>query len=88
RRSALPADELPLGDDAIELVTDADRSVAEPAPTTALDDTTEIEQVDVRDDHEAAPAADEPPAARPTKKRGRASVPSWDEIMFGGGKAE
>lgn len=26
------------------------------------------------------------PAARPAKKRGRASVPSWDEIMFGGGK--
>jgi hypothetical protein len=24
--------------------------------------------------------------ARPAKKKGRASVPSWDEIMFGGGK--
>jgi hypothetical protein len=43
----------------------------------------------------AAPAAEaktepevktEPPARRtPAKKRGRASVPSWDEIMFGGG---
>ncbi|MCL8024339.1 septation protein SepH [Nocardioides bruguierae] len=35
------------------------------------------------------PAADEPaeeptkPARRPSRKRGRASVPSWDEIMFG-----
>ena len=26
------------------------------------------------------------PKARPAKKRGRASVPSWDEIMFGGPK--
>ena len=25
---------------------------------------------------------------RPSKKRGRASVPSWDEIMFGGGTGE
>ena len=28
----------------------------------------------------------EPPSRKPVKKtRGRASVPSWDEIMFGGG---
>ena len=26
------------------------------------------------------------PAGRPAKRKGRASVPSWDEIMFGGGK--
>jgi len=39
---------------------------------------------------EAGAEADEPPAEeparRPAKKKGRASVPSWDEIMFGGGK--
>ena len=29
------------------------------------------------------PGADEP-AARPPAKKKRASVPSWDEIMFGG----
>ena len=34
-------------------------------------------------DEAAAPAEPKP---RPAKKRGRASVPSWDEIMFGGGK--
>ena len=35
------------------------------------------------------PAAEPPPTRRPVKKsRGRASVPSWDEIMFGGGKTE
>jgi hypothetical protein len=34
------------------------------------------------------PAAEPPPTRRPVKKsRGRASVPSWDEIMFGGGKS-
>ncbi|WP_162598539.1 septation protein SepH [Nocardioides gilvus] len=38
-----------------------------------------------------SPAATEPPAEAPrrsSKKRGRASVPSWDEIMFGGGTNE
>jgi hypothetical protein len=39
-------------------------------------------------DERAEPQAEAPaePKARPAKKRGRASVPSWDEIMFGGGK--
>jgi hypothetical protein len=38
-------------------------------------------------DQPAAEQRPEPPAepkAKPAKKRGRASVPSWDEIMFGG----
>jgi hypothetical protein len=30
----------------------------------------------------------EPQVRRPVKRRGRASVPSWDEIMFGGGRSE
>jgi len=35
------------------------------------------------------PADDEPPARRPVRKKGgRASVPSWDEIMFGGGNQD
>ena len=40
------------------------------------------------------PAAEAPaetpsePRPKPAKKRGRASVPSWDEIMFGGGKGD
>lgn len=36
------------------------------------------------------PAAEAAPATAPTpaKKKGRSSVPSWDEIMFGGGKHE
>ncbi|PKH41411.1 Protein of unknown function [Nocardioides alpinus] len=43
----------------------------------------EREREHERDD----PAASEP-KAKPAKKRGRASVPSWDEIMFGGGKSD
>ena len=33
-----------------------------------------------------ADARAEEPAGRPARRKGRASVPSWDEIMFGGGK--
>jgi hypothetical protein len=32
--------------------------------------------------------APEPASRRPAKRKGRASVPSWDEIMFGGGKPD
>lgn len=34
---------------------------------------------------EQAPESSPEPPARRTKRKGRASVPSWDEIMFGGG---
>lgn len=38
---------------------------------------------------EIGPAADEPAGRRAVRKsRGRASVPTWDEIMFGGGTQE
>jgi hypothetical protein len=43
---------------------------------------------------EAQPEAGSEPEAQPdtgrrgSKKKSRASVPSWDEIMFGGGKRE
>lgn len=50
---------------------------------------TEEEPVAARAE-EPAPAVEEPtpsqpPARRTSRKKGRASVPSWDEIMFGGG---
>jgi hypothetical protein len=107
RLSAVPADELPLGDDAIELVSEdpepavAEERVQERADETAalgaeapveayldvadpateasaeLDESTQTEDDD--------PRRHEPPSRKPVKKtRGRASVPSWDEIMFGG----
>ena len=99
-------DELPLGDDAIEMVGD------EPSPAettldfgeTSLGTERSVESYldDPVAEPEARPAAPadgphpqgteaEAPAeqsAPKPKKRGRASVPSWDEIMFGGGKTD
>ncbi len=105
RLSAVPPDELPLGEDAIELVTEdpddetararAEESAAlgAEAPVEAYldDDTSTTPAVsdsgdsDDSGDGSAHDHPDEPPARKPVKKtRGRASVPSWDEIMFGG----
>ncbi len=128
RLSSVPSqDELPLGDDAIELVRDPDQ-VREPAadepsePADVIDqdqveepiidpvepgaDTADADwiaadpQTKVEPDEptseidELAPAeVDEPldqpseepvQEAAPPKKKSRSSVPSWDEIMFGG----
>ncbi len=126
RLTAVPADELPLGealgDDAIELVADADtedlsetaaRLRAAPAPDTLGQEPPAeafLDSVlDRQNPHRSTPepvvdgasavddasveADDEPdhpaPQRREVKKtRGRASVPSWDEIMFGGGSSE
>jgi hypothetical protein len=57
-----------------------------------LDDAAAVDDPEPEaDDHEPSDEsvddarADEP-SGRPAKRKGRASVPSWDEIMFGGGK--
>ena len=104
RLSAVSTDEVPLGDDAIEMVAGDEPSPAETTldfteatlgaeqPVEAyLEDAIEPESrpsanADEPDaeSHDEAEAPAEP-APKP-KKRGRASVPSWDEIMFGGGK--
>jgi hypothetical protein len=108
RLSAVPADDLPLGEDAIELVSDdpdpavaRDRaeeaaSLGAEAPVEAYLDTvdspesSESSESSADDtgegaDHEDDPRRNEPPSRKAVKKtRGRASVPSWDEIMFGG----
>lgn len=108
RLSAVPADELPLGDDAIELVSE--EPDAEPAPArveetaslgaeapmeayldipegpdeTSTDEATADEALATADADEHDPRRHEPPSRKQVKKtRGRASVPSWDEIMFG-----
>jgi hypothetical protein len=113
RLSAVPPDELPLGDDAIELVSDdpepaATRdhpeetaSLGAEAPveayldspdasgetSTELDSDDSADSADESDDED--PRRQEPPARKPVKKtRGRASVPSWDEIMFGSGDSD
>jgi hypothetical protein len=41
-----------------------------------------------RDDAEEPAGQKQPPRRATKKSRGRASVPSWDEIMFGGGRSE
>ena len=104
----MPADELPLGEDAIEMVhTDTLPDGDEPSDTeTTMDLTDTAGLVDDAPEAPKEPAADEAaaeepapeeqpaaeeerPARRPARKgRGRASVPSWDEIMFGGGKSD
>jgi DUF3071 family protein len=117
RLSAVPSDrplsddELPLGDDAIELVRDraldptadhgdadwiaqspeGDGEAADEAATAEDDEATADEPADdtgdTEDTYPGEPAA---AAAAPEKphRKGRSSVPSWDEIMFGGGKGE
>ncbi|GAB3039193.1 hypothetical protein GCM10011376_40590 [Nocardioides flavus (ex Wang et al. 2016)] len=109
RLSAIGGD-VPLGDDAIEMVTDG--SAPDAPDASATETTMELsaqdlgtEQpvevyLDAQDTGEtmteeparppSEPAAEAPaaPKPRPAKKRGRASVPSWDEIMFGGGKGD
>ena len=114
RLSAVGTDELPLGEDAIEMVADgegADGATADEAsavettmeisdpglgsetPVEAYlddssDDGAQHSERDTDQDRQETRADDgEPPAAparKPARRRGRASVPSWDEIMFGG----
>ena len=118
-------DELPLGEDAIGMVSDADAGTAEEHTVDLSETATSLRRSGPTEVHPAGvdpaaetgdadwiatqsserpqqPAADEQddndgedeqekeaPAKRSAKKtRGRASVPSWDEIMFGGGKSE
>lgn len=117
RLAVVNEDELPLGDDAIELVTRSDddeqtedltETVAEvrrapevheiteqpleaylnDPPPAPRHDVVHAKAAPVETDAETADAdaAEEPQTRRPVRKnRGRASVPSWDEIMFGGG---
>ena len=112
RLSAVHEDELPLGDDAIELANetvgaepdsaDAEDAALSPTPepfavTPEFPAEPEDESPDEsvgesaegsiaeEPDPDAEDAPERPTPRRPTKKRGRASVPSWDEIMFGGG---
>ena len=103
RLAAVPPDELPLGEDAIDLVTEEpDRARESPTPwgprppwrptstTSPVGRTSEIEPRTTNRSRTSDEAADDSradePAGRPAKRKGRASVPSWDEIMFGGGK--
>jgi hypothetical protein len=103
RLSAVPTDDqLPLGEDAIGMVRD-EPAAAAPVERPAAVHTDQADWIATqaserptpqRQEEQAAEPEPEPePAAeeqQPRRKgrRGRASVPSWDEIMFGGGKAD
>ncbi|NYD41601.1 septation protein SepH [Nocardioides panaciterrulae] len=68
--------------DAVALDEPLDQAAEEPAAEAAAEPEAEAAAG-------PEPAAEEPPSRRPVRKsRGRASVPSWDEIMFGGGKSD
>ncbi|MET1061166.1 MAG: septation protein SepH [Nocardioides sp.] len=111
RLTAVPEDELPLGDDAIELANlgadDATVDLTETAARVRGDRPSDDADISptpepLADEPHAQPekaepaaetepetaeepaAQEEPPAPTKRKSRGRASVPSWDEIMFGG----
>lgn len=82
-----PAEETPVKEAPVD-----DAPVADPSddrPPAPVEDAAAAE--DAPDDTDApadAPAvegtsADEPPAQRSSKKKGRARVPSWDDVMFG-----
>jgi hypothetical protein len=109
RLTAVPSegapDELPLGEDAIGLVSDRPdetSSLGAEAPVEAYLDEPDLlthtsasdrvsdapgDEADEPDTREVEPGPhDDEPASRPARRKGRASVPSWDEIMFGGGK--
>jgi hypothetical protein len=78
-RVAEPAAE-PVTEPEAEAEPDADET--DETDETGVDERTADDEPAGETDDEEAPAR---PARRPVKKnRGRASVPSWDEIMFGG----
>ncbi|HEX5090982.1 MAG TPA: septation protein SepH [Nocardioides sp.] len=89
RLAAVPTEDqhqLTLGDDVLGIT---DEPIEAYLDGQGLDDRPGLE-TDLVDDAAGAMALDDPepepePVRRPVKKtRGRASVPSWDEIMFGG----
>lgn len=104
RRSAATGEEqLPLGDDAISMVRDEQTSASpgaeqpveahledEPvgADEPAADVVAELDSAEQGETESSESPKTDEPTAKPPKKRGRASVPSWDEIMFGGSSQE
>ena len=100
RLSAVDAgDILPLGEDAIEMVAEdnaagpADSGTDWMATQASARPVEPVEPVEMGSEADEAPAPAAPgehdqPPTRAAKKNRRPSVPSWDEIMFGGGKRE
>jgi hypothetical protein len=73
----------------VELGSESDADVADPDPAEV--ESAGVESAGVESAEESTDAGAEEqarPARRASKKNRRASVPTWDEIMFGGGKSE
>jgi len=98
-----PQDDLSSGGtgDADWIATQATERAEQPAPEHpdeplhpvelgSESDEPDLEEApDGTDAAETEDAAEDAPAPRKTSRKGRRpSVPSWDEIMFGGGKSE
>lgn len=79
---AAPVEEEPSFDDIAADHADADWIAPTTVDTSVSTSSTSADEAPAED---PAPVAEEP---APAKKKGRSSVPSWDEIMFGGGKHE
>jgi hypothetical protein len=88
RLAAVPAEDsaqLTLGDDVLGITDEPIEAFLDPEPDVDESDLEEevADAIALDEDPEPEPA----PVRRPVKKtRGRASVPSWDEIMFGPGE--
>ena len=88
RLAAVPAhdaDQLTLGDDVLGIVDEPIEAFLDDQPTLDAPGLADevADAIALDDEGEPEPSEPEPPR-RPVKKtRGRASVPSWDEIMFG-----
>ncbi|HSV40332.1 MAG TPA: septation protein SepH, partial [Nocardioidaceae bacterium] len=104
RLAPVSDEELPLGEDAIEMVSEPERveTTADLTETARALRAVPAEELPISADHadadwmvtqaserpakSAEASADESETTPPAKKaKGRASVPSWDEIMFGSG---
>jgi hypothetical protein len=82
------SDQLTLGDDVLGITDEPIEAFLDDQP--GVDESELVEEAAdamALDDEEPQPVSEGEPARRPVKKtRGRASVPSWDEIMFGPGE--
>jgi hypothetical protein len=83
-----PTVETPLVDTPVEAYLFDDPTPAAPPAAPPAPAAQAAQAAPTAAEEEAAPEPEQPAAPRRTKRKGRASVPSWDEIMFGGGRSD
>jgi hypothetical protein len=93
QRRSTPADQPLIADEPLEAFLDLPETVAD-APEERVTEPVVERTVETPVEQPVAEEAPAPPEAAPEQprktstRRKRASVPSWDEIMFGGGKGD